>query len=296
MINLSRPQKDVVLSFFQNDIRLVKKYFMMISFDFDENFKYSVFKEFIFSAAGMMKDIDHAIYNAELLSSFKVIQALDQSFSEFKSKSKHALQVYNKEFLHAQEEYVLQLRTYDALKAELQMLISSEQTLHTQLKLEDAKIKELKSKNQLKELPKEKVDKIKMLRREHVDTVHFLGQRRNELDAVQSLLASFENEHKAIFMDFFKTVKEKLEYQYSQSLSYFGFEFNEKLFVDSEKSEMVKKFKKDAHIIGDLNLCKYVEYYLKNVNPDALADKEKKDNLLAAKQYCKNLKERANLF
>ena len=296
MINLSTPQKDVVLSFFQNDIKLVKKYFMMISFDFDENFKYSVFREFIFSAAGMMRDIDQAIYNAELLSSFKIIQALDQSFSEFKSKSKHALQVYDKEFLHAQVDYVSHQHSYEGLKAELQMLISSEQNLHTQLKLEDAKIKELKSMGKLKELPKEQVDRIKMLRREHVDTVHFLGQRRNELDAVLGKLCAFENEHKAIFMEFFKSVKEKLEYQYSQSLSYFGFEFNEKLFVDSEKSEMVKKFKKDAHIIGDFNLCKYVEYYLKNVNPDALADKEKKDNLLAAKRYCANLRERANLF
>jgi len=296
MINVTTPQKDVVLSFFQNDIKLVKKYFMMISFDFDDNFKYSVFKEFIFSAAGMMKDLDHAIYNAELLSSFKVIQALDQSHTEFTAKSKHAMQVYNKEFLRAQEEYVLQQKKYDDLKAELQLLISKEQTLNAQLQAENAKVAKLKEQGRLKELPKEKADAIKILRRDHVDTVHYLGQRRNELDEVQTLLNNFEHEHKAIFMDYFKTVKEKLEYQYTQSLSYFGYEFNEKLFVDSEKSASVQKFKREAHISGDLNLCKYVEYYLKNVNPDALADKEKKEKLKAAKQYCKNQRERENLF
>ena len=296
MINVTTPQKDVVLSFFQNDIKLVKKYFMMISFDFDENFKYSVFKEFIFSAAGMMKDLDHAIYNAELLSSFKVIQALDQSHTEFSAKSKHAMQVYNKEFLHAQEEYVLQQKKYDDLKAELQLLISKEQTLNAQLQAENAKVAKLKEQGRLRELPKEKSDAIKVLRREHVDTVHYLGQRRNELDEVQTLLNNFEHEHKAIFMDFFKTVKEKLEYQYTQSLSFFGYEFNEKLFIDSEKSASVQKFKREAHISGDLNLCKYVEYYLKNINPDAIADKEKKEKLKAAKQYCKNQQERENLF
>lgn len=296
MIRLTTPQKDVVLSFFQNDIQLVKKYFMMISFDFDESFKYSVFKEFIFAAAGMMKDLDHAIYSAELLSSFKVIQALDQSHTEFMAKSKHASQVYEKEFLHAQEEYVIQEKKYEDLKAELQLLISKEQTLNTQLKFENEKIAELKAQGKLKSLPLEKANAIKMLRREHVDTVHYLGQRRNELDEVQTLLNSFEHEHKAVFIDFFKTVKEKLEYQYTQSLSYFGYEFNEKLFVDSEKSASVQKFKRDAHISGDLNLCKYVEYYLKNINPDALADKDKKDKLIAAKQYCKNQRERENLF
>ncbi len=296
MINLTTPQKDVVLSFFQKDVKLVKKYFMMISFDFDESFKYSVFKDFIFSAAGMMKDLDQAIYNAELLSSFKIIQALDQAYTEFRAKSKHAMQVYNKEFLHAQEEYVTQQKKYDALKAELQMLIASEESLHTRLQSENAKMKKLRETTAVKDIPQEKIDALKMLRREHVDTVHFLGQRRNELDEVQTLLQNFEAEHKAVFLDFFKTVKEKLDYQYTQSLSYFGYEFNEKLFVDSEKSAMVQKFKKDAHIVGDLNLCKYVEYYLKNVNPDALADAEKKENLKAAKQYCKNQRERENLF
>ncbi len=296
MINLTTPQKDVVLSFFQKDVKLVKNYFMMISFDFDESFKYSVFKDFIFSAAGMMKDLDQAIYNAELLSSFKIIQALDQAYTEFRAKSKHAMQVYNKEFLHAQEEYVTQQKKYDALKAELQMLIASEESLHTRLQSENAKMKKLRETTAVKDIPQEKIDALKMLRREHVDTVHFLGQRRNELDEVQTLLQNFEAEHKAVFLDFFKTVKEKLDYQYTQSLSYFGYEFNEKLFVDSEKSAMVQKFKKDAHIVGDLNLCKYVEYYLKNVNPDALADAEKKENLKAAKQYCKNQRERENLF
>lgn len=296
MINITTPQKDVVLSFFQSDIQLVKKYFMMISFDFDESFKYGIFKEFIFSAAGMMKDIDNAIYNAELLGSFKIIQTLDQAYTEFKAKSKHALQVYNKEFLHAQIEYVIQQHKYDDLKAELQMLISKEQSLHGRLKAENAKMQELKVVTKIKDIPKEKIDALKLLRRDHVDTVHYLGQRRNELDEVQTILAKFEDEHKAIFLDFFKTVKEKLEYQYSQSLSFFGFEFNEKLFLDSEKSALVKKFKKDANIIGNIDLCKYVEYYLKNVNPDALADKDKSDNLKAAKQYCRNKKERENLF
>ena len=296
MIKLTTPQKDVVLSFFQSDIQLVKEYFMMIGFDFDESFKYTVFKEFIFAAAGMMKDLDNAIYNAELLSSFKIIQTLDRSHCEFKSKSKHSLAVYNKEFLHAQEEYVEKQRHYDDLKAELQMLITKEKGLFERLGIAKENMQKLKVKVKLKDIPVEKIEALKFLRREHVDTVHFLGQRRNELDEIQVILYDFENEHKAVFLDFFKTVKEKLEYQYSQSLSYFGFEFNEKLFVDSEKSVMVKKFKKEANIHGDFNLCKYVEYYLKNVNPDALADKEKKENLKAAKQYCRNKRERENLF
>jgi len=287
MIKISTPQKDVVLTFFQDDIKLIKRYFMMISFDFDESFKYSVFKDFIFSAAGMMKDLDQAIYNAELLSSFKTIQALDHAYTEFCSKSKHSLHVYTKEFLSSQEDYVVQQKKYDALQAELQSLVSKEQSLHTQLQARTKPENEVSSEMKNKS-PQEQEDAIKALRREHVDTVHYLGQRRNELSEIHDLLNNFEHENKAIFMDYFKSTQEKLDYQYTQSLNFFGFEFNEKLFIDSEKSSSVQKFKKEATIEGDLNLCKYVEYYLKNVNPDALADKDKKEKLKAAQAYCQN--------
>ena len=282
MIKISTPQKDVVLTFFQNDIKLVKKYFMMISFDFDENFEYCVFKDFIFSAAGMMKDIDQAIYNAELLSSFKTIQALDQAYTEFCAKSKHSLHVYTKDFLSSQEDYVLQQKKYEALQVELQALVLKEQSLQAQLKAKTDK------ETTVEQPSIENEDAIKALRRDHVDTVHYLGQRRNELSEVHDLLNNFEHENKAIFLDFFNATQEKLQYQYTQSLNFFGFEFNEKLFIDSEKSASVQKFKKEATIEGDLNLCKYVEYYLRNVNPDALADKDKKDKLKAAKLYCEN--------
>lgn len=296
MIPITTPQKNVVLSFFNNDIKLVKRYFMMISFDFDESFQYSIFKDFINAAAGMIKEIDQTIYNAELLSSYKIIQALDQAHTEFKSKSKQPLQVYVKDFLPAQEGYVAEQKKYDALKAELQMLITRQQTLGAQLKAEEEKVKKLKEEGQLKTLSKDKVDKIKSIRRDNVDAIHLLGQRRNEINESFSLLDEFEKTHKAEFVEFFKSVQEKLDYQYSQSLSYFGYEFNQQLFINSEKSEQVQKFKKGAHISGDLNLCKYVEYYLKNINPDALSDTSRKENLRLAKQYCKNQKERANLF
>jgi len=268
----------------------------MISFDFDESFQYSIFKDFINAAAGMIKEIDQTIYNAELLSSYKIIQALDQAHTEFKSKSKQPLQVYVKDFLPAQEGYVAEQKKYDALKAELQMLITRQQTLGAQLKAEEEKVKKLKEEGQLKTLSKDKVDKIKSIRRDNVDAIHLLGQRRNEINESFSLLDEFEKTHKAEFVEFFKSVQEKLDYQYSQSLSYFGYEFNQQLFINSEKSEQVQKFKKGAHISGDLNLCKYVEYYLKNINPDALSDTSRKENLRLAKQYCKNQKERANLF
>ncbi len=285
MIKITTPQKDVVLNFFKDDIKLVKKYFMMISFDFDESFQYKIFKEFIFSAAGMMKDLDHAIYSAELLSSFNTIQTLDNAYTEFQSKSKHSLSVYAKEFLRSQTDYLETLKHFENLKAELQMLISKEKSLNARLQA-----------SRDKKLSKEQLEALKMVRREHVDTVHYLGQRRTELDDIQLTLQNFENEHKAVFLEFFNTVREKLEFQYSQSLSFFGFEFNEKLFIDSEKSAMVKKFKQEANIRGDINLCKYVEYYLKNVNPDALANEEKRDNLKAAKQYCRAKDEKDLMF
>lgn len=66
MIPISISQKQIVLDFFAEDIKIVKKYFNAIGFDFDE--------EFIYSAAGMFKDINPTIYKEDLIKQFNMIQ------------------------------------------------------------------------------------------------------------------------------------------------------------------------------------------------------------------------------
>ena len=295
MIPLSVEQKHVVLSIFQEDIKIVKKHFMAISFDFDERFKYEVFKDFIFAAAGMFKEIDMAIYNKNLVSKFITIQHLDKYYMEFRRKSRLPLKAFENDFLHAQEVYQKRRHEYEALQAHYQMLIAKEKSMNELKKTLEARFKE-HGKRMNKEQHEALERKLKLVRKEHVDAVHMLGEHRNELNALQAKLTAFEEEHKSEFLDVYKGIKEKLEYQYSQALSFFGYEFNQALFVNSERSELIQKFKKEANIVGELNLCKYVEYYLRSVNSDVLADPKRKALLNHAKQYCKNQKERESLF
>ena len=268
----------------------------MITDDVDKNFKYFVFKEFIFSAAGMMRDIDYNLYNEKLHKPFKVIQHLDQSHIDFQAKSKHVLTVYVKEFLEWQEDYVAQKKRFEDLQIELEGLISNEKTLAKKVKLTNEHLDKIKVANPKAVIPEATLDKIKLFRSQHVDTIHLLGERRKELENLQKLLSNFEEEHKALFKEYFKVIKENIEAQYNKALAYFGYKFNKKLFIDAARSAEVQKFKQKSHIFGDLDLCKYVEYYLKNVNSDNLADPEKKEKLNGAKQYCKNKREQENLF
>lgn len=285
MIPLSISQKNIVLAIFDEDIKLVKRHFMAISFDFDERFKYDVFKEFIYAAAGMFKDIDIGIYNKQLIGKFKTIQKLDLGYQAFKKKSKYALNLYESDFLTAQDAYAVEVEKYNVLKALLQSLVSSEKNLFALRQSLEATFAE-KGPSLEKSARDDMERKLKHVRKEHVDTLHKLGESRKELEELEAILTAFEEKHKAEFLSYFKTVKEKLEYQYTQSLSYFGFEFNKALFINSENSSAIKKFKKEANIHGDMDLCKYVEYYLRNINPDALADRRRKEQLREARSYC----------
>jgi len=296
MINVTTPQKEIILAYFKDDLTLVTRYCKMITEDMDKNFKYFIFKDFIFSAAGMMRDIDYDLYNDKLQKSFKVIQHLDQCYIDFQAKSKHVLTVYVKEFLQWQDDYVAQKKRFEDLQVELKGLISNEKTLAKKVKLTDQYIADLKKKNPKAEIPEATQEKIKLFRSQHVDTIHLLGERRKELENLQKLLSNFEEEHKALFKEYFKAIKENIEAQYNKALAYFGYKFNKKLFIDARRSPEVQKFMKKAHIFGDLDLCKYVEYYLKNVNSDDLSDPAKKEKLNGAKQYCKNKREQENLF
>lgn len=285
MIPISVSHKQIVMNFFENDIKIVKKYFNAIGFDFDENFRFDVFKEFIYSAAGMFKDLDTTIYNQELITKFKTIRYLSEKYSDFEQRSLYALKVYTKEFLSSQEVYMDEKHSFDTLKAELQMLITKEQSLSEKRKLLEAQFADKEN-----PIPVDQRDafeqNLKKTRGENVDAIHMIGTHRHEIEALQVSLKTFEEQHKEEFFRYFNEVKEKLTHQYTESLNYFGFDFNEALFRDSERSSSIQRFKKEAGITGNLDLCKYVEYYLRNVIPEALADAKHKERLLIAKRYC----------
>lgn len=288
MIPVSISQKQIVLDFFANDIKVVKKYFNAIGFDFDERFRFNVFKEFIYSAAGMFKDIDPTIYNQELISQFNTIRYLNERYSDFEQRSQHVQKVYIKDFLCAQESYMHEKKEFDTLKSELQMLIAKEQVVTAKRDLMEKQIGNISP-----EARNEFEHELKKIRREQVDTIHFIGTHRQELEEHQVNLKAFEDLHREEFLKYFNEIKEKLTHQYTESLNYFGFDFNEALFRNSERSHAIQKFKTEAGIQGDINLCKYVEYYLRNVVPEALADAGHKERLLNAKRYCEQNKMRS---
>ena len=295
MINVTTPQKEIILKYFKDELALVAQYEKLMVSKTNKDFRYFVFKDFIFSAAGMVNDIDHDLYKLKLLAPFKVIKSLDKSYTDFKVRNKQVMTVYTTEFLQWQDDYVAQKKRYEDLKAEIQMLIVSEKTLAGKLKVLDKHVEVLTKKKELDKL-KQVQEKIKKLRSDHVDAIHFLGEKRKELESLQELLSDFEEEHKKLFIDYFAIVKTSIDQRYNKALDYFGFKFNTKLFRDASQSPEVQKFKLRAHIHGDFSLCKYVEYYVKNISAEEISDQKKKEHLNAAKLYCKNQRERENLF
>lgn len=281
MIPISISQKQIVLDFFADDIKIVKKYFNSIDFDFDENFRFDVFKMFIYSAAGMFKDIDPTIYNQELVQQFNTIRFLSERYSDFEQRSRYALRIYGKDFLNAQTSYMSKKKEFETLRDGLQMLVSKEQALTSKRAVMEKKLEAAS--------PKVNNDfefDLKKVRREQVDTIHTIGTHRTLIEEYQISLKAFEDLHREEFLKYFNETKEKLIHQYTESLNYFGFDFNETLFRNSELSGPIQRFKKEAGIKGNIDLCKYVEYYLRTVIPEALADAGFKERLLAAKKYC----------
>jgi hypothetical protein len=178
--------------------------------------------------------------------------------------------------------------TFETLKSELQMLITKETTLFQKREIMEAQFN-----NKETPIPHDKrtvfEEELKKIRRDHVDTIHMIGTHRRELEDLQGKLKEFEELHKEEFLRYFNEIKEKLSHQFKESLNFFGFEFNQALFLNSERSTSIQKFKAEAGIKGDLDLCKYVEYYLRNVMPEALADTGHKERLLNAKRYCERV-------
>ena len=286
MIPISIPQKEVVKIFFENDIKNIKKYYNGISFDFDEEFRFDVFKEFIYAAAGMFKDLDMAVYNKELVGKFQSIRYLTEQHNDFLQRSLYPVTIFKEKFLHAQEAYMHELSEFELKKAAVQGMISREKSLTSQR--EQMEIQFADTHNPIANRESFEQE-LKQVRKEQVDTIHAIGTSRHELNALHEKLKNFEEHHREEFLKYFIEAKEKLMHQYMASLDYYGYEFNEALFRNSENSEDIRKFKVNAGIQGSLNLCKYLEYYLRNIAPEALADAVHKERLLYAKRYCERI-------
>ncbi len=284
-ISVSVPHKEVIKSFFEEDINTMRRYYNGIAFDFEDDFRFDVFKEFVYAAAGMFKELDMTIYNKDLVSKFKTIRYLSIQFSEFEQRSHHPHIVFQRNFLAAQEAYKIEQEKFDNLKAAFQMLIVKEKSLTAQREQMEAKFNDT-----VHPVPEKERDSfeqtLKMVRKEQVDAIHMIGVNRQELDGLHTNLKAFEDEHKDEFIKAFNEAKEKLMYQYKASLDYYAFQFNESLFRYSEESAEIQKFKREAGIEGRISLCKYLEYYLRNVVPESLANASHKERLLDAKRYC----------
>jgi hypothetical protein len=288
MIPVSIPHKEVIKNFFETDIQIMKRYYNGIAFDFDDDFRFDIFKEFIYAAAGMFKSIDMAIYNKELVTKFKTIRHLSETFSDFEQRSNHPSLVFTRNFLSAQEIYKEELAAFESLKVSFQGLIIKEKALTAQRAEMEKRFND--TVHPIAAQDREAFEnELKHVRRQQVDAIHTIGENRQELDMRHSTLKAFEEEHRCEFIKSFNEAKEKLTHQYIASLDYYGYEFNESLFRNSESSAEIQKFKTDAGIEGKVNLCKYLEYYLRNVIPDSLANVEHKDRLLDAKRYCEKI-------
>lgn len=289
MLQTSVPQKQMVLSFFDDDIKIVKKYFSSIDFDFNEEFRFDSFKGFIYSAAGMFKDIDISIYNKELIGKLKTIQYLSGCYDKFEEKSRYANEVYRQYFLKAQESYMAKKELFEELKITFQSLLPKEVVLTE--KRAALELRLVESRNKISESDFDiLVEELKKVKCDQVDTIHAIGVHRSEIEKIGAILKSFEELNKEEFLRYFEETKEKLTHQYTKSLDFFGFEFNKILFYNSERSNAIQRFKKEFNINGDLNLCKYVEYYLRNVSAELLSDAKHKERLFVAKRYCEKEK------
>lgn len=95
------------------------------------------------------------------------------------------------------------------------MLIAKAQTITVKRETMEGQAKDA-----LNPIPPDEIDnftqKLKHIRREQVDMIHFIGTHRQELETHQANLKAFEDLHREEFLRYFNEIKEKLTHQYAE--------------------------------------------------------------------------------
>ncbi|MEA1917888.1 MAG: hypothetical protein U9N42_10250 [Campylobacterota bacterium] len=267
MTKLTSQYKQSIVTYFKDDILVSDSYSFERIASADEDFHYIIFKDLISSATGLFRNIDERIITQELEDSFVKLNSIYDKYFNFKMRSKNSLTLYENSFLKKQESFMDKVELLEAEEFELIELN----------KQEDALYKKIQNPNE---------ENIKYLRTRHADVLDKRDILDKSIKELVKYVNNFYDYHKGAFFDIFEEIKSSIESKFFQILDTYAYEYNKEMFSRAKSSKLIENFLLRSGVRGELNICKFLEYYSKNIVTKIVVDDALKMRINGAKEYC----------
>ncbi|MCI6312693.1 MAG: hypothetical protein MR591_02755 [Helicobacter sp.] len=271
-IPVTKSAQECITEFFERENIILQNYK-----DFMENHPRLDFlrsQRFILTAYNDLCEMDGTLANPALKKLRQEILALYKEFENYVKKTEYSLEYsFEKIFLNRQSAYLKAQNLIEATKSSLNNAQAQVRPLSKELEESEFALKNSSNKHSkdFQELEKD----VKAMRKRYVDLVNFIAVQKDLLVKTTDRLKNFRQQHLQEFSEVFTPMKQDIKEHFIMLLDTKAYDLDSVLWQRAKRSEVIKRFFRDAGIEGGYSSKTFLHYFLRGLDKSKLSPRSK---------------------
>lgn len=234
-------------------------------------------RRFLRTTYNSLNDIDHHFKSKDISTSFTNMENVGTIYDDFSTKCVSGARSYHVVFLQQQDRYKL----FESL---LQNNLDEIDFLREQALGYKEKVKEYKDELACISMQSSnyhvKQDALKLLKRRENTTLVRMGEVKEQNEIIDEVLSNFRDTYQTQFTLMYEKYTQTLKPKLLSILNAMAFEFDIKIWLRANKSEVIKSFFQASEDVDTINSKTYLSYYLKGLDKTKMNDEHKELQVL----------------
>ncbi len=259
----------------------IEHYFKQIDEDINERtgyknaqhrLDYLKMRRFLFTMYNNLTELDMHFITPRIKIMRDDLLEMSSVYDDFRSKATYPEIAFEKVFLSRQEEYQRVKAAAELAHSEYLRLQGSEERLSEILGEKEEVLERTLHVSPVYERLNEE---HKELKSDYVDTVHMMATLDEAYRHDTEVMMVFEQEHKEHFFELFSEASYQYREQIIKILDAQAFLFDEQLWMQAQKSKVIRNFFETSHIKGEYCSKTFLRYYLNSLDPEKISAEQR---------------------
>ena len=282
-----KSPKECIEEYFIPVSELIGEYAKLLESKKELDFKRM--KRFLLTAYNDLYELDSSLADSALEQKKNEIVSLENKYGSFRRVANFPLgYAFDKIFLENQPNYQKILTKKERTLQKITAFASKEKPLLYEIEAKERDLKKMADDG--KQGTEEYVMKertLKSLRKQYVDTLHYVTSQRELLELISKQIDNFQKRYFKDFVREFEPLVRFYDAKLIKILNVKAYEFDSRLWTRAKRSKLIRQFFMDAGIEGTYSSKTFLKYYLRTLDKDKLNENNK--SLFALLKYLESL-------
>lgn len=234
-------------------------------------------RRFLLTAYNDLCEMDNLVENEQLRTSKMEINHLWREFENYVKKAQYTpAYAFEKIFLSKQIEYIKVEKDIEATQLALNNARAQSQVLGSNLEASERQLQRMANSSGRGGVEYLRFEKeVKLMRRTYVDLIQFIATRQEWLAHERERLKKFKDIHFQEFVDVYAPMLRDIKDRFVGLLNSKAYDLDTELWDRAKKSQIVRKFFRDARIEGGFSSKTFLRYFLRGLDRTKASPKTK---------------------